>query len=132
MKETIVVVEDDIDILEVLTVYIESTGYTLYTASTFAEGKQLIEHYLPDVIIIDVNLPDGNGFDLAEFARAHSNAIMMFLTADDAIEYKLKGFDIGADDYITKPFIPKELIARIQAQLKRHKRQENVLQIQSL
>ena len=132
MGEIIVVIEDDEDILEVLTVYIQSAGYTLYTAKTFLEGKNLIDTYSPDVIIVDINLPDGNGFDLARVIRQYSNAILVFLTANGSIEYKLKGFDIGADDYITKPFIPKELIARIQAQLNRHKRQENILQIQSL
>lgn len=70
------------------------------------------------MVLLDVNLPDGNGFALAKKIREISDAIIIFLTVNSLIEHKLEGFDVGADDYITKPFIPKELIARIQAHLK--------------
>lgn len=127
IKEKVVIVEDDIDIMEVLSLYIENAGYDTYKAWTIADGQMLIEAQQPDVIILDVNLPDGNGFELAKMIRQHSNAVLIFLTVNDLLEHKLEGFDAGADDYITKPFIPKELIARIQAHLKRHPKNDNIL-----
>ncbi|MER1999980.1 MAG: response regulator transcription factor [Lysinibacillus sp.] len=132
MKETVVIVEDDLDIMEVLSLYVENAGYRSFQATTLQEGQQLIVEHRPDVIVLDVNLPDGNGFDLAESIRKHSDAILIFLTANDTLEHKLEGFDLGADDYITKPFIPKELIARIQAHLKRHQKTNNILQCDNL
>ena len=128
----IVIIEDDLDIMEVLSLYIANAGYEMFKAETFSRGRVLIEQHKPDVIVLDVNLPDGNGFELAQTIRQHSDAILIFLTANDTLEHKLEGFDVGADDYITKPFIPKELIARIQAHLKRHKKQPNILQSDAL
>lgn len=119
MKERIVVVEDDIDILEVLSIYIENAGFQLFKASTVADGERIILESRPDVIVLDVNLPDGTGFELAKKIRSKTNAVLMFLTVNEIIDYKLMGFEVGADDYMTKPFIPKELVARIQAHLKR-------------
>ncbi|MER2108664.1 MAG: response regulator transcription factor [Solibacillus sp.] len=127
-EEKIIIVEDDLDIMEVLALYIENAGYQLWQATTINEGKTLITQHNPDVIILDINLPDGNGFELAEEIRQQSNAILIFLTANDTLEYKLEGFDAGADDYITKPFIPKELLARIQAHLKRHQKSNRIIQ----
>lgn len=132
MNETVVIVEDDLDIMEVLTLYIDNAGYQSFQATTLQQGQQLIVEKKPDVIVLDVNLPDGNGFDLAESIRQHSDAILIFLTANDTLEHKLEGFDLGADDYITKPFIPKELVARIQAHLKRHQKTSNILQCDNL
>lgn len=119
MNERIVVVEDDQDILEVLSLYIENAGFQLYKATTVAEGERAILNHKPDVIVLDVNLPDGTGFDLAAKIRKKTDAILIFLTVNETIDYKLLGFEVGADDYMTKPFIPKELIVRIQAHLKR-------------
>ena len=132
MNETVVIVEDDVDILEVLTLYVENAGFQTHAATTFQDGKQLILDKRPDIIVLDINLPDGNGFELAQFIRQQSNAILIFLTANDTLEYKLEGFELGADDYMTKPFIPKELIARIHAHLKRHQKPANQLQCGSL
>lgn len=125
--EKVVIVEDDVDIMEVLSLYIENAGYDTYKAWTIADGQALIESKHPDVIVLDVNLPDGNGFELARIIRQQSDAVLIFLTANDLLEHKLEGFDVGADDYVTKPFIPKELIARIQAHLKRHPKSSNTL-----
>lgn len=119
MNERIIVVEDDQDILEVLSLYIENAGFQLYKATTIAEGERAILNHKPDVIVLDVNLPDGTGFDLAAKIRNKTDAILIFLTVNETIDYKLLGFEVGADDYMTKPFIPKELIVRIQAHLKR-------------
>lgn len=133
MKERIVVVEDDIDILEVLSIYIENAGFQLFKASTVVDGERIILESKPDVIVLDVNLPDGTGFELAKKIRTKTDAILMFLTVNEMIDYKLMGFEVGADDYMTKPFIPKELIARIQAHLKRRvPDQRNVLTFDDL
>ena len=132
LNETVVIVEDDLDIMEVLKLYVDNAGFQSFQATTFQEGQQLILQEQPDVIVLDVNLPDGNGFLLAEVIRQKSDAILIFLTANDTLEHKLEGFNLGADDYITKPFIPKELIARIQAHLKRHKKKNRVLQCDNL
>lgn len=132
LNETVVIVEDDLDIMEVLKLYVDNAGFQSFQATTFQEGQQLILQEQPDVIVLDVNLPDGNGFELAEVIRQQSDAILIFLTANDTLEHKLEGFNLGADDYITKPFIPKELIARIQAHLKRHNKKNRVLQCDNL
>lgn len=119
MNERIVVVEDDRDILEVLSLYIENAGFQLFKAMTVTDGERIILEHHPDVIVLDVNLPDGTGFDLAAKIKGKTDAILIFLTVNEAIDYKLLGFEVGADDYMTKPFIPKELVVRIQAHLKR-------------
>ena len=119
--EKILIVEDDIDIMEVLFLSIQNAGYEVIQASTISEGWKCFQLHQPDMALLDVNLPDGNGFELAEKIRNSSDAVIMFVTVNHLIEHKLEAFDVGADDYITKPFIPKELIARIQAHLKRKK-----------
>lgn len=130
----ILIVEDDVDIMEVLFLSIKNAGYEVIQASTISEGWGAVQTQNPDMILLDVNLPDGNGFKLAKKTREISDAVIIFLTVNSLIEHKLEGFDVGADDYITKPFIPKELIARIQAHLKRKKPipKENILHIGNL
>ncbi|KOS68156.1 transcriptional regulator [Lysinibacillus contaminans] len=128
-NEKILIVEDDVDIMEVLFLSIKSAGYEVIQASTISKGWEAVQTQHPDMILLDVNLPDGNGFELAGKIREISDAVIIFLTVNSLIEHKLEGFDVGADDYITKPFIPKELIARIQAHLKRKipSQKENIL-----
>lgn len=130
----ILIVEDDVNIMEVLFLSIKNAGYEVIQAPTISEGWEAVQTQHPDMVLLDVNLPDGNGFALAKKIREISDAILIFLTVNSLIEHKLKGFDVGADDYITKPFIPKELIARIQAHLKRKKPspKENILHIDDL
>lgn len=130
----ILIVEDDVDIMEVLFLSINNAGYEVLQASTISKGWEAVQSQQPDIILLDVNLPDGNGFELARKIREISDAVIIFLTVNSLIEHKLEGFDVGADDYITKPFIPKELIARIQAHLKRKmpSQKENILHIGNL
>lgn len=133
-NERILIVEDDIDIMEVLFLSLASAGYEIVKASTISQGWQAVQTHQPDLILLDVNLPDGNGFELAGKIRKISDAVIIFVTVNSLIEHKLEGFDVGADDYITKPFIPKELLARIQAHLKRKvpAPKENILHIDNL
>lgn len=118
VNEKILIVEDDIDIMEVLSLTIANANYLVFKASSIYEGWKAVIKEEPDLILLDVNLPDGNGFELARRVREVSDAIIIFVTVNHLIDHKLEGFEVGADDYITKPFIPKELLARIQANLK--------------
>ncbi|MEG0472356.1 MAG: response regulator transcription factor [Solibacillus sp.] len=118
-ESTILIIEDDADILEVLSLYVQNAGYHTLKATTIEEGWKLITTEAIDLMLVDINLPDGNGVDLVKRIREQSDAIIFFVTANDTIEDKLQGFDVGAADYITKPFIPKEVIARIKAHLNR-------------
>ncbi|WP_342559324.1 response regulator transcription factor [Metasolibacillus sp. FSL K6-0083] len=117
--EKILIVEDDEDIMEVLALSMKSANYIVLQAMTFQEAWDIAAQHRPDLILLDINLPDGNGFQLAEKIRELSDAVIIFVTVNHLIEEKLLGFEVGADDYVTKPFIPKELVARVQAHLKR-------------
>ncbi|GLC89285.1 response regulator transcription factor [Lysinibacillus piscis] len=134
MHEKILIVEDDIDIMEVLSLSMASAHYTVIKATTFQEGWQNFLQQQPDLILLDVNLPDGNGFALAKKIREQSDAIIIFVTVNHLIDQKLEGFAVGADDYVTKPFIPKELVARVQAHLKRKAptQPSNILELEHL
>ena len=118
---TVLIIEDDSDILEVLSLYVQNAGYNVLKASTVKAGREIFTSHCVDLLLIDINLPDGSGIDLGKEIRKMSEAILFFITANNTVQDKLQGFDVGADDYITKPFIPKEVIARINAQLKRRK-----------
>ncbi|WP_129600387.1 response regulator transcription factor [Anaerophilus nitritogenes] len=116
----LLLVEDD----EALALGIEFTladeGYQVSKAATLDEGKRLFENESFDLIILDVNLPDGNGYELCKYIRKTSNVPIIFLTALDEEVNVVLGFEIGGDDYITKPFRVKELISRIKAILRRN------------
>lgn len=118
----LLLVEDD----EALALGIEFTlideGYEVLKASTFDEGKRLFEDESPDLIILDVNLPGGSGYELCKYIRTKSDVPVIFLTALDEEVNVVVGFEIGGDDYITKPFRVKELISRIKAILRRNSR----------
>lgn len=118
---TILIIEDDSDILEVLSLYVQNAGYRVLKATTIQEGWQVFSTEKVDLMLVDINLPDGNGSDLAREVRKTSEVIIFFITANNTVEDKLQGFDVGADDYITKPFVPKEVIARIKVHLNRKK-----------
>ena len=120
-ETTVLIIEDDSDILEVLSLYVQNAGYEVLRASTVKEGREMFSSHSVDLVLIDINLPDGSGVELGKEIRKKSEAVLFFITANNTVEDKLQGFDAGADDYITKPFIPKEVIARINAQLKRKK-----------
>lgn len=120
MPAKIVVIEDDQDIREVLQLYLEKEGYLVKLASTIEEGWSLIGSFIPDLVLLDVNLPDGNGFELADRYRSISTGSLIFITGLDSEGDRLEGFELGADDYITKPFIPREVLARVKVNLRRN------------
>lgn len=116
----LLLVEDD----EALALGIEFTlkdeGYEVFRASTLAEGKSLFDQYKADLILLDVNLPDGSGYTLCKDVREQSEVPIIFLTALDEEVNVVLGFELGGDDYITKPFRVRELLSRIKAVLRRN------------
>ncbi len=115
----ILLVEDDLTLAMGIEYSLKNEGYYLDTARSFAEGKRFVDTGKYDLIILDIGLPDGNGFDLCRYIRRNSMVPVIFLTAQDEEVNIVLGLDIGGDDYITKPFRIRELISRIKAVLRR-------------
>ncbi len=115
----VLLIEDEYTILEIIRLYLEREGYTVYSSLNATEGLRLIEEITPDILLLDINLPDQNGFKLAQRYRELSDGILIFITGERTKSTILHGFEIGCDDYITKPFDPPELIARIKASVRR-------------
>lgn len=115
----ILVIEDDLEILKNLQQLLEEEAFQVRTASTRAEALAEIEKNTCDLILLDVTLPDGNGYSLCTAARKRNDVPVIFLTAMSDEASIVTGFDLGADDYITKPFKPMELISRVKNVLRR-------------
>jgi len=114
------------EILDMTISILADYGYkNIQTAKSVKETMKCVEEKQPDLAILDVMLPDGNGFELLEKLRKTSNYPILFLTARGEDEDKFKGFGLGADDYIVKPFLPKELLFRITAILRRTYKKES-------
>lgn len=120
MKKQLLVVDDDPDILKVLKANLELYGFDTITAGNWAKAKEILNDHLPDLIILDLMLPDGDGIQICKLLKdRHPRIPIIMLTAKDSVSDKVMGFESGADDYIVKPFETLELIARIKACLKR-------------
>lgn len=121
MAETrkILIVDDEIKIVEVLKSYLESSGFKVYEAYSGQEALLLYDKVNPSLIILDLMLPDLMGEEVCHEIRRKSRVPIIMLTAKVEEENVLKGLKIGADDYITKPFSPRELVARVEAVLRR-------------
>ena len=115
----LLVVDDDRRIRDLLSRYLHSEGYRVTTADTAAEARAKLGGLSFDLLILDVMMPGENGFDLAQAIRTSSSVPILMLTARDAAESRIKGLEIGADDYVAKPFEPRELSLRIANILKR-------------
>jgi DNA-binding response OmpR family regulator len=115
----ILLVEDDLSLINGLSLAIEKQGYELDTARTVSETKAIWADSKYDLVLLDVSLPDGSGFDICKYIRQTSKVPIMFLTASDEEINIITGLDIGGDDYITKPFKLAVLISRINALLRR-------------
>ena len=116
----LLIVDDEATIREMLCKLLTKEGYgSILTASTAAEALERVRQEKPDALLVDVMLPDGDGFSLFESIRACSDAPVLFLSARDEDAARLKGLGLGADDYITKPFLPQELTLRLAAVLRR-------------
>lgn len=117
--ERILVVEDDLDICEVIEMYLKSEGYDLLTINNGSDALEEINKKSFDLAILDIMLPEIDGYTLLMELRKKSEIPVLFLSAKDEYHDKVLGLNIGADDYITKPFNPLELVARVKAHLRR-------------
>ena len=118
--QSILVVEDDDELRGVLGRGLREEGFAVEVAATGAELLERIEHSAPDALVIDIGLPDADGRDLCQALRARGIAApVLFLTARDALVDRIAGFDAGGDDYLAKPFAFVELVARLEALLRR-------------
>ena len=115
----LLVVDDDRRIRALLSRFLLAEGYRVTTAETAREARAKLEGLHFDLLILDVMMPGESGFDLAKAIRGTSNVPILMLTARDAAESRIKGLEIGADDYMSKPFEPRELSLRIASILKR-------------
>ena len=117
--QKILVVEDDREMNQGISYVLEEEGYRTISAHTIAEGRDAYEKNGADLILLDVNLPDGEGFGFCRWIRERSKVPVLFLTARDLEEDALLGYEVGADDYVTKPFSMKILLRKISVILKR-------------
>jgi DNA-binding response OmpR family regulator len=119
MAETILVVEDEISLQETLAYNLKKQGYTVHTASTGGQALKSARELKPDLILLDIMLPEMDGFEVCRTLRQEMNTPILMLTArDDEID-RVVGLEVGADDYLTKPFSMRELMARVKAMLRR-------------
>ncbi|MBL8056088.1 MAG: response regulator transcription factor [Anaerolineales bacterium] len=119
MPHTILAVDDDRKTAELLRLYLERDGYQALTAGDGLTALALARERQPDLIVLDVMLPRVDGLDVCEALRAESEVPIILLTARTTEADKLAGLEAGADDYVTKPFSPRELLARVRAVLRR-------------
>ena len=128
MKHKILIIDDEEMILEMLKKCLEAEDFLVYTANS---AKQALEQLsiAPDIILLDINMPEINGFELCQAIRDHITCPILFLTARVTEQDAINGFSVGGDDYITKPFHMDELLARIFAHIRREKRKNTAANI---
>ncbi|MFW5884989.1 MAG: response regulator transcription factor [Patescibacteria group bacterium] len=119
MKKKILIVEDDEKIVDLISLYFKKEGFDVSTAKDGRKGLEKVEQERPDLVILDLMLPKMDGFQVAKSIRSRSNLPIIILTAKDEEVDKVMGLELGADDYVVKPFSPKELMARTKAILRR-------------
>lgn len=122
MEANILVVDDEPEIADLVGVYLKSEGFTVFTCGTAAEALACVRAQSLDLAVLDVMLPDMSGFVLCGEIRKEYHFPVIMLTAKGSDMDKITGLTIGADDYITKPFNPLELVARVKTQLRRYTR----------
>ena len=115
----VLVVDDDVKTVELVRLYLDRDGYQVLTAYDGIEALRLARESRPDLIVLDLMLPDIDGLEVCRTLRHESDVPIIMLTARTTDQDKLTGLDLGADDYVTKPFSPKELAARVRAVLRR-------------
>lgn len=116
----ILIVDDDVHIRELVLLFLKKEGYELYEAPDGIKALQLLEKVKIDLAVIDIMMPNMDGWELCRELREYSNIPILMLTAKGETSQKVKGFELGADDYLVKPFEPLELAVRIKALLKRY------------
>lgn len=119
MSKRALIVEDDINIAELLKIYLQKDGFEIENAYDGRKAVELAEKFQPDIILLDIMLPIMDGWQVCREVRKNSQVPIIMLTAKGESMDKVSGLEMGADDYVTKPFDPKELIARIHAVMRR-------------
>lgn len=121
-KETILVVDDEQNIIELARLYLEQEGFRVESANTGKAALDKVKAVDPALIVLDLMLPEIDGWEVCRRVRSNSDVPIIMLTARDEDVDKIVGLEIGADDYMTKPFNPRELVARVKAILRRSER----------
>jgi two-component system response regulator ResD len=124
MAQKILVIEDEEGIIHLLNLYLKDAGYEVIAAKDGADGLALHARVYPDLVILDIMLPALDGFEVCRRIRAWSKTPILMLTARGDEEDRIQGLDLGADDYLVKPFSPRELVSRVRAILRRVEGQE--------
>ena len=119
MARTVLVVEDEVKIRDLLRSYLTREGHTVLTTASGADALALVESARPDLIVLDLGLPDVPGESVAAEVRRTSDVPILVLTAKAAEEDRVRGLELGVDDYVTKPFSPREVVLRVNAILRR-------------
>jgi two-component system, OmpR family, alkaline phosphatase synthesis response regulator PhoP len=117
--QTVLVVEDESSIASFVALYLKNAGYAVRTAATGGDALAQAESERPDLIVLDLMLPDIDGIEVCRRIRQRSDVPILMLTARDEDVDKIIGLEVGADDYLTKPFNPRELVARVKSILRR-------------
>ncbi|HEX9260481.1 MAG TPA: response regulator transcription factor [Acidimicrobiales bacterium] len=118
-EQTVVVVEDDPSIADLVDLYLREAGFRVLQAPSGERGLELVGQHDPVLVVLDIGLPGIDGFEVCRRIRATSNRPVLFLSARDGEIDRVLGLELGADDYVTKPFSPRELVARVRAILRR-------------
>src|SRR5437660_12176898 len=119
MSQKILIIEDEEGIIHLLKLYLKDAGYDVVVAKDGADGLALHARERPDLVILDIMLPALDGFEVCRRIRSWSKTPILMLTARVAEDDRIAGLDLGADDYLTKPFSPRELVSRVRAILRR-------------
>ena len=128
MTDKVLIIDDDPKLCRLLTEFLSGFGFKVHTALAPNEGLKKLRRHKPDMVVLDVMLPEMNGFDVCKKIRQDSNVPIIMLTARGEPMDRIVGLELGADDYLAKPFEPRELVARIQAVLRRSGRPETTRQ----
>ncbi len=127
MSDKILIVDDESEIADLIELYLKNEGFAVYKFCTAKEALDCAENTDIDLAVLDIMLPDISGYTLCRKIREHSSCPIIMLTAKDGETDKITGLTLGADDYVTKPFRPLELVARVKAQLRRYKKYNSQL-----
>jgi two-component system, OmpR family, KDP operon response regulator KdpE len=125
IQNTIVIIDDEVQIRKILSLTLEAAEYKIIETSKGKDGIVAVANYHPQLVILDLGLPDEDGLSVLKEIRSWSNVPVIILSVRNSEEYIVKALDLGADDYITKPFNSSELLARIRANIRRTQQPDN-------
>jgi DNA-binding response OmpR family regulator len=123
-KTKVLIIDDDVNICELVRLYFEKEGYEVMTVYNGKKGLEVFTVFAPNIVILDIMLPGADGWQVCRELRKISNIPVIMLTAKGETFDKVLGLELGADDYIVKPFEPKELVARVKAVLRRYEHRD--------